>query len=97
MYAIRSYYGQSSLKEYPTANGGPVVISSNNGASIIASLLQFRRPGTSGGWTVITHRITSYNVCYTKLLRSFLFLSAIQHFVQVVVLQSLLHLVTLLR
>src|SRR5690349_25150573 len=35
-------------------NGVPVVIHSNNCVNIIASLLQFRRPGTSGEWTGMT-------------------------------------------
>ncbi len=32
-------------------DGGPVEISSNNGAKIVASLIQWRRPTPSGGWT----------------------------------------------
>jgi len=46
--------GQSRVQTYPGVNGGPVVVQSNNGAKIIASLLQYRRPGTTGGWTGIT-------------------------------------------
>jgi Zn-dependent metalloprotease len=46
--------GQSMVQSYNGVNGGPVVIKSNNGAKIIASYLQYRRPGTTGGWTGIT-------------------------------------------
>jgi LasA protease len=53
--------GQSTVQSYPGANGGPVVIKSNNGVSIIASLLQYRRPGTSGGWTGITQTMALTN------------------------------------
>ena len=35
-------------------DGGPVEISSNNGARIVASLNQWRRPVSSGGWTGVT-------------------------------------------
>src|SRR5690606_5847173 len=45
---------ESTLQNYPTAVGGPVVIESNNGAKVVGSLLQMRRPGTSGGYTGIT-------------------------------------------
>ncbi|MBE0681509.1 MAG: hypothetical protein IH589_06310 [Anaerolineales bacterium] len=34
-----------------TLDGGPVEISSNNGAKIVASLNQWRRPAPIGGWT----------------------------------------------
>jgi hypothetical protein len=46
--------GQSRVEAYSGVNGGPVVVTSNNGAKIIASYLQYRRPGTTGGWTGIT-------------------------------------------
>ena len=46
--------GQSRVESYGGVNGGPVVIKSNNGAKIIASYLQYRRPGLTGGWTGIT-------------------------------------------
>jgi len=46
--------GESQVENYPGVNGGPVVVKSNNGANIIASYLQFRRPGRTGGWTGIT-------------------------------------------
>jgi uncharacterized protein YkwD len=46
--------GQSKVLTFPGENGGPVVVKSNNGAKIIASYLQLRRPGTTGGWTGIT-------------------------------------------
>ena len=36
------------------ALGQPVVIESNNGAKVVGSLLQMRRPGSSGGYTGIT-------------------------------------------
>ena len=35
--------------------GGPVVVSSDNGANIVASLFQLRRPASTGGWTGIAH------------------------------------------
>jgi hypothetical protein len=41
------------MVKYSTAVGGPVVISNNNGVGIVASLLQLRRPGFSGGYTGI--------------------------------------------
>jgi secreted trypsin-like serine protease len=46
--------GQSMVQTYSGVNGGPLVVSSNNGAKIIASLLQYRRPGSTGGWTGLT-------------------------------------------
>jgi hypothetical protein len=46
--------GQSMVQSYSGVNGGPVVVKSTNGAKIIASYLQFRRPGNSGGWTGVT-------------------------------------------
>ncbi|NWG35442.1 MAG: hypothetical protein HXY42_13485, partial [Chloroflexi bacterium] len=46
--------GQSKVETYLGVNGGPVVVKSTNGANIIASYLQYRRPGTTGGWTGIT-------------------------------------------
>jgi len=54
-YALES--GKSMVKSYPGENGGPVVVQSNNGANIIASYLQFRRPGSIGGWTGITQTL----------------------------------------
>jgi len=51
-YALAA--GQSRVEAYSGVNGGPVVVTSNNGAKIIASYLQYRRPGTTGGWTGIT-------------------------------------------
>lgn len=42
--------GNSKPLQY-TLDGGPVVISSNNGVGIIASLNQWRRPTPYGGWT----------------------------------------------
>ena len=53
--------GQSMVQSYLGTNGGPVVIHSNNGARIIASYLQFRRPGTSGEWTGITQTMALTN------------------------------------
>jgi hypothetical protein len=46
--------GESRVESYPGVNGGPVVVQSDNGAPIIASYLQYRRPGSSGGYTGIT-------------------------------------------
>jgi hypothetical protein len=46
--------GESRVETYPGVNGGPVVVQSDNGAPIIASYLQYRRPGSSGGYTGIT-------------------------------------------
>jgi uncharacterized protein YkwD len=46
--------GEGRVETYPGVNGGPVVVQSDNGAPIIASYLQYRRPGSSGGWTGIT-------------------------------------------
>jgi glucose/arabinose dehydrogenase/photosystem II stability/assembly factor-like uncharacterized protein len=44
----------SMVQSYPGINGGPVVVKNTTGAPIIASYLQYRRPGSSGGWTGIT-------------------------------------------
>jgi len=49
--------GESRVENYPGENGGPVVVQSNNGANIIASYLQFRRPKSTGGWTGITQTL----------------------------------------
>jgi hypothetical protein len=46
--------GESLVQSYNGTNGGPVVIKSTNGANIIASLLQFRRPTFTGGYTGMT-------------------------------------------
>ena len=48
--------GESKVVTYDSVNGGPVVVQSNNGANIIASFLQFRRPTFSGSdnWSGIT-------------------------------------------
>ena len=43
-----------TIQRYSGINGGPVLVQSNNAANIIAPYLQYRRPGTSGGWTGIT-------------------------------------------
>lgn len=43
--------GTSRVEEYPFT-GRPVLISSDKGADIIASLYELQRPGTSGRWTV---------------------------------------------
>jgi subtilisin family serine protease len=53
--------GQSTVQSYSGVNGGPVVIASNNGVNIIASLLQFRRPGTTGEWTGMTQTMALTN------------------------------------
>jgi hypothetical protein len=46
--------GESRVEQYLGVEGGPVVVKSKDGANIIASYLQFRRPGTTGGWTGMT-------------------------------------------
>jgi predicted outer membrane repeat protein len=46
--------GRSRVEQYLGVEGGPVVVKSKDGANIIASYLQFRRPGTTGGWTGMT-------------------------------------------
>ena len=46
--------GESHVETYLGVNGGPVVVENTIGANIVASYLQYRRPGTSGGWTGIT-------------------------------------------
>ena len=46
------------LKKY-SVEGGPVVVSSSNGANIVASLFQLRRPASTGGWTGIAHLMVS--------------------------------------
>ena len=71
MYAIRSYYGHVEVQDHATLGG-------------LSGVHQFCRVGAHafvGGATVATkdvlpfsltvgnRRITSYNVCYTKLLR----------------------------
>jgi hypothetical protein len=38
-------------------DGGPVEISSNNGAKLVASLNQWRRPTPSGGWTGVAQSL----------------------------------------
>ena len=81
MYAIRSYYAVSGItaeliekkllleKQPGVSVGGrrPVLLTLNpDGAYTIGVFLSVRRINV-----VIINRITSYNVCYTKLLRGF--------------------------
>jgi hypothetical protein len=51
-YTVCKDAGQ--VQYFSNTSGGPIVVKSNNGTKIIASLLQYRRPGSSGGWTGIT-------------------------------------------
>jgi hypothetical protein len=51
-----------------TLDGGPVVISSNNGAKIVASLNQWRRPTPTGGWTGVAQ---SMALPYEKISHSY--------------------------
>ena len=60
MYAIRSYYVLMKL-HFATALGKV------DAASALKARLQEK--SEQGHLTVGEHRITSYNVCYTKLLR----------------------------
>ena len=61
--------GTSQVVSYPVV-GGPVVIASDNGADIVASMVQLRRPGNSGGWTGITQfmGVTDANISDTYVL-----------------------------
>ncbi|MBK8783913.1 MAG: hypothetical protein IPO22_19440 [Anaerolineales bacterium] len=49
-------------------DGGPVEISSNNGAKIVASLNQWRRPTPTGGWTGVAQ---SMALPYEKIWNSY--------------------------
>ena len=83
MYAIRSYYDTLPTAVFFPANGGPMRIGAAAAEALIAgtegrymralksvlgtSLLN--EPRLIGGKRRSVARITSYNVCYTKLLR----------------------------
>ena len=76
MYAIRSYYAFGWKKLSPKAHAivaWLVYIGSNLSAVWILIANGFmqnpRGYAIEGGRAVLTDRITSYNVCYTKLLR----------------------------
>ena len=50
-YILQPNTGQ--VVQYPL-DGGPVVIKNTTGGNVVASLNQWRRPLTSGGWTGVT-------------------------------------------
>ena len=59
MYAIRSYYGERAARRRPADCRGQEPDHRVPG----------RRPVPAARHPHAAHRITSYNVCYTKLLR----------------------------
>ena len=64
MYAIRSYYGSPEVSVLATHRrriAAPSVFETSCGATVLPLDFDILRPSPS--------RITSYNVCYTKLLR----------------------------
>ena len=62
MYAIRSYYASTGLSHVPATR-----LDWNSNSSRIA----FRVRTLRSAGRLVRGRITSYNVCYTKLLRVF--------------------------
>ena len=73
MYAIRSYYDLGYVGEIVNVNTKPILNALDNGyIPVIATV-------ASGEDGQVYNRITSYNVCYTKLLRSALKINIIHN------------------
>ena len=71
MYAIRSYY--ASLAELEFKKGDRVAIYMKNSLEFVVAFYALQKLGVIAVWVNAIYRmhdrITSYNVCYTKLLR----------------------------
>ena len=63
MYAIRSYYDISSMIETSK------IVDGKDKLSLQDKYLLSQAPITAKSKIILQARITSYNVCYTKLLR----------------------------